>query len=580
MRRLIGTAILLGLGSVASTNARAQTEPASPNLAADPVGSESASLPDSWKPLVVAMQTELERSMTQLRRPNKAAPYYIGYWLVEYEHQRVQAKLGSVIARDQSHQRFIRIELRVGSPDLDNSNAFATGGMAGFRGVSPDMAQAPLDDDPTALRRAFWLLTDSAYQKGVELFEQKKAERESSVKTSPTQPDFSQEQVESTVAENQVTLSTLDAMQADAAAASATFKTLPSIYDAEVTSDAWIVRRAFVSSESVTSYEPSTMTKHTVTVYSQADDGMPIVRTRSLFGGNVGEPLQALATELGNDVRKLREAPVVEDYSGPILFEGEAAAQIAFELLGSTLSGTPSEDGSDSPWLRRLGKRVLPKSVDVFDDPTIDSFRKLPLFGSYAFDDEGVAPSRVNLVERGRLRGFLMSRTPNEHFAKSNGHGRPGLGGWSRGAVGNLIVTSRDGLSKRALRRRLLATVKEEGGSYGLIVKTLERREYSTSGNVPPRPEVLIKLHVDGKEEMVRGAEFHQLSPRDLKDVIATGTTLSAHHFSPSIAGAVPGGATTLAPSLLFEDVEVRRPSLAHELPPVLPRPELDPASN
>jgi hypothetical protein len=80
---------------------------------------------------------------------------------------------------------------------------------------------------------------------------------------------------------------------------------------------------------------------------------------------------------------------------------------------------------------------------------------------------------------------------------------------------------------------------------------------------------------VDGRQEQVRGAELYEIAPRDLKDIQATGRSPSVITVTHLSAGAVTTAASDWSPALMFDDVEIRRPSGAHELPPVLPRPAL-----
>lgn len=532
-------------------------------------------LPDNIAPVASAMEAELARC-SELKRPGKASPYFVGYWLFDVEHQHVEAELGALVNQRQGRQRFLRTELRVGSHELDNSHYFAMVALGSMRGFGAPVEPAPLDDEPDALRRALWLSTDNAYQAAIELLEQKRAERRSSVKHSAQAPDFSRQTPKSVSASDVKPLPAAQELARNVEFASRVFLDYPEVYESQVAADAWIVRRVFVSTEGVRSFAPSRWVRYSVYSSTQAADGMPLTRSVGRFGEPTAAELATLARQTADELQTNRRAELVEDYSGPILFEGEAAAQLAFELLGVTLSGTPSDNGDESPWLRRLGKRVMPKTLSVFDDPNLDSYRGLTLWGGYAMDDDGVPPERVELIENGRVRAFLMSRTPNEHFQDSNGHGRSGPGGWTRGSPGNLIVHSQQGLGQASLRRRLLAAIAEEGAEYGLIVRALERREAASGGMAPPRPEVIVKLYADGREQAVRGAELHDLTPRALKDIIATGNTPSVYDYTPTIAGAFPSAASVVAPSLLLEDVEVRRPSLSHELPPVLPRPQLN----
>lgn len=532
--------------------------------------------PSHWLEVTTAMEAELERSRSQLARPEQPAPYYLGYWLVQLEYVHVEAKYGSLVESSSDRTRLVRSELRVGSMELDNSNYFSSTSMAGPLGFGTPMEQAPLEDDPLALRRSLWLLTDGAYQNAIDLLEAKRAERKSSVKQADSAGDFSEATLQSIVAEEVPPLPAPSELEQAATQASRVFVDRPDVHDATVIVDAWTVTRLFVTQDGVRSYAPARFVRHSIQGYTQSDDGMPLTRTETSFGDFATEAMVQAAEQVAEDLAELRRAPVVGDYSGPVLFEGRAAAQLAYELLGEAVSGTPAADGGESPWLRRLGKRVLPPNIDVYDDPTIDRYGQLRLFGGFAFDDEGVPGQRVDLVQRGRLRDLLMSRTPNEQLARSNGHGRAGVGGWARGAIGNLIVEPRSAaLGARELRRRLLAQVKEEGAEYGIVIAALEPRDFSTLGAAPPRPELTLRVYPDGRQELVRGAELFEIAPRDLKDVLATGRDAAVHTVTQLSAGAVPMAASIACPALLFEETEIRRPSGAHELPPVLPRPAL-----
>jgi TldD protein len=566
--------LLLALASTARLNAETHGSvrvDAAPKAA--PKVEAAGELPAELVPLVSAMDQELARSMKELARPNQAGPYYLGYWLLEVVHQHTEAKLGALLASEKGHTRYFRVELRVGSHDVDNSNAYPMGFGDDGMSFGVPLEQAPLDPNLQASRRSLWLLTDAAYQNALDVLEQKQAEQKSSSRLSSQAADFTKETLRSIITPKAQPLPAQQQLEEQVRSASAVFTAFPEVHDANVLADAWTLTRVLVSSEGVKSYEPSRFVRFSVQASSQAADGMPVVRSAAAFGDVDAGTLTQLARQIAEDVRRVRNAAIIEDYNGPVLFEGEAAAQLVYELLGATLSGTPGGGSGDSPWLQRLGKRVLPAQFDVFDDPTLEQYRGTKLWGGYAFDDDGVAAARVPLIERGRLRDLLMSRTPNEHRTKSNGHGRTAMGGWSQAAVANLLVEARGGLSRQALRNRLLSAVKEEGGEFGLLVRALEPREYSTSGAAAPQPQLIVKLYLDGREEPVRGAELFDLTPRALKDIIAVGNDPSAYHTTPLVAGIVPVAASIVSPSLLLEDIEIRKPSQRHELPPVLPRP-------
>ena len=60
--------------------------------------------------------------------------------------------------------------------------------------------------------------------------------------------------------------------------------------------------------------------------------------------------------------------------------------------------------------------------------------------------------TRVEVIQNGILKNFLMSRMPIQGFDKSNGHGRAQSGLMPVGRQGNLIVTSTNTVSDAELR--------------------------------------------------------------------------------------------------------------------------------
>jgi len=79
-----------------------------------------------------------------------------------------------------------------------------------------------------------------------------------------------------------------------------------------------------------------------------------------------------------------------------------------------------------TPFLTRIGLRVMADAFSVSDTPSLKQFDGRPVAGSYVVDDEAVRAKDVTLVENGRLVTLLTSRTPQRRLLQSNGHGRSG----------------------------------------------------------------------------------------------------------------------------------------------------------
>ena len=169
--------------------------------------------------------------------------------------------------------------------------------------------------------------------------------------------------------------------------------------------------------------------------------------------------MRRAAQALAENLTKLAAAPVGEDYNGPILFEGAAAAQLLAEVLGKnlTLQRRPvSERGRNgffqpSELEGRQGSRIMPEFMTVVDDPTQQEWRGKPLFGRYEVDREGVVPKPLTLVEKGVLKNFLLTRQPVRGFTGSNG--RAHAAGLFRGEHGGIQQPVRESYPKPRRRR-------------------------------------------------------------------------------------------------------------------------------
>jgi TldD protein len=317
--------------------------------------------------------------------------------------------------------------------------------------------------------------------------------------------------------------------------------------------------------------------------------------------------MQRAVKEVAANVSALSQAPVGENYSGPVLFESLAAAQLFAELLPSNL--TPARRPVPEPgrpanvlaseWEGRVGARVLPDWMDIADDSTQTEWRGRPLFGHYPVDLEGVAPRPVSIVEKGILKNYLLTRQPVVGSEGSTGHARlPGSFGAHTARPGNLFVRARETTSEADLRKKLIDMCRQRNKPYGLIVKKLDfpssasmqdlRSLFSGmmrsgSGARPVSPPILIyRVSLDGKEELVRGLYFRGVTTRSLKDIIAAGDRDTVLNYLENGAPfAVIGGAnfvtnaSVIAPAILFEDMELEHPR--DELPssPLVPPPAL-----
>lgn len=549
--------------------------------------------PPAASPAADALAKEVERA-GRLELPGMPRPHHVAVTLFGEDLCVVEASLGALVLSDRETSRAVKVEVRVGDPSFDSSN---------FLGAAEEpvvVAQAPLDDDPEALRRTVWLAADRAYKNATETFEAKRAHVESMAQPRSEVADFAATAVERSRDTKAPTLPPNEPYAKLVEQASAVFSAHPHIQRSVVRILARRRTRTLVTSEGTSVEDADVSIRAEVVAWTQADDGM-VLADYALFASRRFEdmpPAKRLATmaeEVAQRLEHTRVAPVVDDYAGPVLFEGRAAPQLLRFLLADELSDTPAPEpsagaaASSSALANRIGGRVLPLGFEVVDDPTLLAYGGFPLTGGYAFDDEGVRARRVSLVRAGKLQALLSSRTPSERASESNGHGRAGVTGQARGRVSNVLVSTRQGSSAASLRARLLAAAKREGLDHAIVVAGFDEPSLtehamassvgSAGGVLLPRPTEVYRVRAGAAPELVRGASVQALRTRDLRHVVDAGRELASYPYlassSPvrtpgSFGGEIP--TTVVAPSLLLPDADVTGPTSPHPLPPIASR--------
>ena len=574
-----------------------------------------------------AMRDEMARSKTRLElnipgTQQPVRPYYVEYRLLDLDVREVVAEFGTLLTTTSGRNRFMNVEARVGGYKLDSSNFI---GDEGFRGFIGSQGSVGIDRDYDSLRQDLWIATDQAFKQAVETYSRKQAYLSSLARQSNID-DFSKsepiQQIEPLLTSDWGNRN----WEQEARAASATLRLFPDIYESRVTYYLVYATEYLLTSEGTEIRTNRTYAAVEAGMNTLASDGMPLSHFFASYAprpvdlpnvDGVRKGLNVSASEL----MALRAAKPAEDYTGPVLFEARAAAPLLAQVFGPAMNGSRpplafqpiveqmlSGLGGKSDWAGRIGSRVLPATVSVVDDPGAKDFHGTPLLGGYAVDDEGVRAQKVTVVDKGNLKELLMSRRPGPDSSNSNGHGRSGFLGDAKPTMSNLFFNASDTVSPTELKKKFLDECRTEKLDYCIVVRQMDNPTVSLlhqedfsellasfgggAGTGDRLPLLVYKVYPeDGREEIIRGARIIGVNTRALRNLAGVGNDNFVYNYMQSanagFAGTALGAfgsaqagvpAAVVAPSLLFEELEVRGARGEPKRLPLLPAPPLSAA--
>jgi predicted Zn-dependent protease len=556
-------------------------------------------------PFLEAMVSELERSL-RLKIAGES-PYYIEYAIEDGVNFTCVATLGGLLGSTFSPYRLPRVVVRVGSYEFDNSNSVFTGQI---RGARYDSNRWPLEFNRTQLQQDLWLATDRAYKAAVQEISLKKSALQN-ITLSEKINDFAKQPPLVKLLPPAKAKTDEKKFSDIARRLSAVFSAYPKVLDSRVEIEESASTFYYANTEGTRARCPETICSIRVRAEAFAADGAVIRNNRYFHAFRLDQlPSEAAVRKeieaMAQNLTALVDAPAGDVYTGPVLFEPFAAGQLFAQVFGGQLQ--PARDPVSMPGRpvnippseleSRMNGRVLPDFFDVVDDPKAE-WNGRPLFGNNEIDNEGVAPERLTLVEKGTLKNLLYSRQPVRGHEGSNGRGRiPGNFGAFAALPTNLLVQCKESVSPAELRKKLLQLVQQRRKPYGIVVRRLDypssasmvelrRLANAMQGSGASRPISspleIYRLYPDGREEPIRGVRFRGINVRLLRDILAAGNDaapveylLNGAPLALMGAGGYVVGASVVCPSLLFDEVEIERPQEERPTPPVVAPPPLD----
>ena len=571
-----------------------------------------------------AMRDEMARAKSRLElkfpgTDEPVRPYYIEYRLLDLDVREVVAEFGALMSSTHVRNRFMNVAARVGNYKQDSSNFISDEGFRGFIGSTGSVG---IDRDYDSLRQDLWIATDQAFKEAVETYSRKRAYLNSLARQSDVD-DFSP----ATAVKKIDPLLTPDwsnrNWEQEARETSGALRLFPEIQESRVTYYLVYATEYLLTSEGTEIRTNRTFAAVEAGMTTLASDGMGL---NHFYASYAPKPADLASVDdvkkglnvAGSELMAMRLSQPAQDYTGPVLFDARAAAPLVAQVLGPALNGARppvafqpvmeqflSNIGGKSDWVNRGGSRVLPTTVTITDDPAAREFQGKPLIGGYSVDDEGVAAQKVTSVENGILKQLLMSRRPGPDSDKSNGHGRSAFLNDAKPTMSNLFFTASETVSPADLKKKFLDICRANKQEYCLEVKEMDNPAISLlhqedfsellasygggAGNGDRLPLLVYRVYpADGHEEIIRGARITGLNTRVLRNVTAIGNDPFVYNFMQTQVAGFAGTAlgafgsaqnglptSVVAPSLLFEELDVRGARGEPKRPPLLPAPTM-----
>ena len=537
--------------------------------------------------LVQALKDEMQRTLAELKdeEENSGEIYFVSYRVVDTRFVSKNYELGGTVASTRGGSRILEVDLRVGSYEVDQSNFMG-------RGVSnsPFSSPLPLEDDYDEIRRVAWRVTDEVFKSRINAYAQKQTALANQSSAEERAPDFTKEEAFEYRSERKFDDEQLAPFTATGKDLSALFIGAEDIYSSRVTTTAANRRSVFLNSEGTFVDLEEQKCEILTTASTQNENGQELRDFRAHIAIDCSElpdaeTMKSDVQGMISSLQAMRLASELEEvYFGPIMFEGQAAAQFLKTYLISKLStsrppltANPGQFRPDrNSFMDRIGARIASRQINVVNDPTLTEYAGRRLIGSYPVDLEGVPPQRTLLVEQGRLQTMLTTRTPVDDFHKSNGSTRwiSGFSGGT-GVPGNVLIEPEDGLSAEDMKEELWQLLVDFNVDFGVVVRQISSPSAIT-GSARGLASVMeaYKVYPDGREEMLAPVEILDITDRTLRDIVAVSeevTQFDTTHYNRTGMNSIP--VSIVAPSIIVEELGVRKVQGSGSVPPVVPHP-------
>ncbi|HPE39901.1 MAG TPA: metallopeptidase TldD-related protein [Bacteroidales bacterium] len=569
-----------------------------------------------------AMEDELNRNKGNLYLPGLKSPYFFSYTLADATFLSVNASLGGLIFTKEKTIVSQETNVLVGNNKFNNLNFFDE--YTRFSRSTNNLM--PEEISYTGIRNSFWKSTDQKFKKAAEFIESKTASI-TQQNISPellNLPDYHPVDIKTTYIQNDKGPFTHSKIEDIGIQLSKLFEKYPAFTNSGVEVYAITSDIYHISSDGMKYKKPFQLLTIRAFAETQAEDGEPLM-DYVVFYFNETEQIPSLdilskqVVEMAVRLDALRQAPSIQEaYNGPVMFVGDAVAEIfnsAFikdnnGILASRkhISSTSQISQWMAPYIpkdnnseRLMEKKVIHRNLNIMTYDFLKSYNQKPLIGHFEIDADGVTPDHLlSIIHKGVMKNVLSNRIPTYSSRSSNGHQRFGFsynGITSTLAPGVVMMYGEKKnqfvLSYDRIKKKLIELAKEEDYEYAYMVVKLPAPLLNLSGLDPYfksdgsiRPLYVYRINVkDGSETLIRTAKMAQLKMKSFKHVVAVSKELEP--FNRMTAGKgnlfygfgafqLTGVPTSfiLPKAILFKELEIEKDDdiMKHKIP-VVPNP-------
>jgi hypothetical protein len=544
--------------------------------------------------IFIAASDELSRNITNLNLGKYKPPFFIGYRLSYSNILSIKASLGSIIHSEESKGKSPNVRLMVGDYSLNDEN-FVSGSKSYSSGSF--YLPLPIENNYSAIRRSLWIMTDRVYKSSIEKYEQKlTALKQQNKEESEQLDDYSKIAPVNMVIKSDQIKYERSKWETTTKDLSGIFNTYPQIAASSVILYCLNGSFYYVTNEGTKIKQPCSIACLLVNANAQAIDGEPLKDHLLYFALTPDQlpPIEKIRQEIkqmANNLTSLCKAPVIEDsYSGPVLFEGDAVAEVFLQRLfgvnGLVASREPvyaverQEQGSINKFDNKVNQRICAENLTIKATPRLKLFNNIPLIGNFEIDAEGVLPKdELTLVDKGILKTLLNDRVPASKVKESNGYCRYTIGGNTQKAPGVINVTYHNGLSMDSIRSVSLKEAKKNGFDYLYVIRKVEvpnmgmiESMSNEEGRSLPlsKPIDIYKVSVKtGEETLVRSTVISDFPLTSFKHIIQGSNSQVVYN---TLKGSVP--VSFIVPqALLFDDISIEKDRGTRPKLPLVPNP-------